>query len=167
MSTRGCIGVYTNDEHIWKAKYHHFDAYPTGLGRDLYSKLQFEFEWDLKVMMDIILAETVGWSTIVGKHLKKTSAFREIGEYDEEDDRPLSYSARGETPQTPEGDWVYGNDKDSSQLEWAYIFNLDKMTMDVKKYHYPSRSWLDVVSINLLEPVEIDWELIEKQGYKE
>ncbi|KXA90372.1 hypothetical protein AKJ61_00800 [candidate division MSBL1 archaeon SCGC-AAA259B11] len=38
MSTRGCVAIKREDG--WEGIYNHFDSYPTGLGADLWERLQ-------------------------------------------------------------------------------------------------------------------------------
>lgn len=63
MSTRGAIARVTGDG--FEGRYHHWDSYPTGLGKTLWEKYHGEFESDLERMLQALIDEhPSGWSTI-------------------------------------------------------------------------------------------------------
>jgi hypothetical protein len=64
MSTRGAI-VRMTSEQTFKGAYHHWDGYPTGLGKTLFGIYNGHFKKDLKSMLDYLIDQhTAGWSTI-------------------------------------------------------------------------------------------------------
>lgn len=74
MSTRGVIAVQHG--HGFKGRYHHFDSYPSGLGRTLYY-------WANKMPRDkliklLIDEHPAGWSTIVGRDLTKEPGYVDL-----------------------------------------------------------------------------------------
>jgi hypothetical protein len=64
MATRGCIGRKTENGTL-EMRYHHFDSYPSGLGKSLYEIYNGHFQQDLPKMMSFLVDEhPAGWSTI-------------------------------------------------------------------------------------------------------
>lgn len=72
MSTRGCIAKPVGDE--WAGRYHHFDAYPDGLGATLWTLVQEHgVEWARRTLID---EHPAGWSTINGADWSKPPGYR-------------------------------------------------------------------------------------------
>lgn len=69
MSTRGAIARLTGTlPPRFRGRYHHWDSYPTGLGRMLWHLYHGHFQQDLNAMLRLLLDEhPAGWNTIVGK----------------------------------------------------------------------------------------------------
>lgn len=66
MATRGCIARRTG-EHSFAGIYHHWDSYPSGLGKTLFGLYNGFFQRDLDAMLRMLLDEhPAGWSTING-----------------------------------------------------------------------------------------------------
>lgn len=71
MSTRSNIGMYLNEKHTSLiARYHHFDGYPTGVGRSLYHHLHKAYGGNYAAMMEYIVSADCGWSTLNDKDLR-------------------------------------------------------------------------------------------------
>lgn len=69
MSTRGAIARPTPDGG-WQGRYHHFDAYPTGLGRELFGLYHHTFDRDHEQMTRALIDEhPAGWSTLIARNL--------------------------------------------------------------------------------------------------
>ena len=72
MSTRSLIGIITemgenpDNPAIWEGVYHHFDGYPTGLGASLWQHYHQHYAGALPAMLEYLLSERVGWSSING-----------------------------------------------------------------------------------------------------
>lgn len=66
MATRGAISRLTNVLPLqWKGRYHHWDSYPDGLGRELWQLYQGHFDRDLDRMLRELLDEhPAGWSNL-------------------------------------------------------------------------------------------------------
>jgi len=76
MSTRGVIARQNGDGFV--GRYHHWDSYPSGLGKTLYDWAQ---RMPLDRMLRLLLDEhPAGWSTIVGKDPTMTPGF--VDDYD-------------------------------------------------------------------------------------
>lgn len=64
MSTRGVIARPNGDS--WTGRYHHWDSYPSGLGKTLFNAYHGHFNRDVEYMQHFLLDEhPAGWSTIV------------------------------------------------------------------------------------------------------
>ena len=72
MSTRGCIARLTSRSPIrFEGVYHHWDSYPSGLGRMLYLLWNEDFNRDTRAMLrELVDEHGAGWSTIVGCRFK-------------------------------------------------------------------------------------------------
>ncbi|GAB3726714.1 hypothetical protein [Nocardiopsis nanhaiensis] len=65
MSTRGAIACPTPGGG-WIGRYHHFDAYPTGLGHELFRLYHDTFNGDHELMAQTLIDEhPAGWSTLI------------------------------------------------------------------------------------------------------
>ena len=65
MSTRGAIVRLDSDG--WRGRYHHWDSYPSGLGKTLWNLYHGHFQKDIPRMLQVLVDEhPAGWSTIVG-----------------------------------------------------------------------------------------------------
>ena len=126
MSTRGII-ARPDPLHGWVGRYHHWDSYPHGLGRALWSALHGPFEGDLRALLRVLLDEhPAGWSTIVNADWNLEPGYVS-GPNEADDHRPQCYchGARHEPPQpwaTPGADWG---------AEWVYVLDAIARTMTV------------------------------------
>ena len=79
MSTRSLIGVYTNKEKgEWRGTYHHWDGYPTGLGKGLWDIYHTYYKDLLGAMVEFIIdAHPEGWSTLVGRDFTKRPTWQD------------------------------------------------------------------------------------------
>ena len=78
MSTRGVIARQKGDS--FEGRYHHWDSYPTGLGKALWELLHNEFKGDIEGMLHILIDEhPARWSTIVNKDFSFAVGFNEFG----------------------------------------------------------------------------------------
>ena len=69
MSIRGAIARPTSSGG-WEGRYHHFDAYPIGLGRELFELYHRTFDRDHEQMARMLIDEhPAGWSTLIAHHL--------------------------------------------------------------------------------------------------
>lgn len=67
MSTRAVIAQWKPGTfHEWEGRYHHWDGYPTGLGRQLYHLFTEQFDGDVYAMKRVLIEEHTDWSTICG-----------------------------------------------------------------------------------------------------
>lgn len=127
MSTRGVLARLTNAlPPQFAGRYHHWDSYPTGLGKTLWSLYHGHFNRDLNVMMRILVDEhPAGWSTINGADFNLLSGFTELAnrkiEAEDEADgvRPECYCHGDRAEEAWE---VTQKNASGSGCEWAYAF---------------------------------------------
>lgn len=69
MSTRGCIARLVGSQPVqFRGVYHHWDSYPSGLGRTLFSLRNTQFRGDTRKLLQVLIDEhPSGWSTIVSE----------------------------------------------------------------------------------------------------
>ena len=78
MSTRGVIARQKGDS--FEGRYHHWDSYPTGLGKALWELAHNQFKGDIEGMLHILIDEhPAGWSTICNKDFSLAVGFNEFG----------------------------------------------------------------------------------------
>ena len=66
MATRGCIAKWVG-EGEWEGVYHHWDSYPTALGKTLWDLFHGRYEGNVDHMVRELIEETPqGWSTCNG-----------------------------------------------------------------------------------------------------
>lgn len=126
MSTRGAIARLTNVVPLcFAGRYHHWDSYPSGLGRTLWHLYHGPFKRDLKKMLNILIDEhPAGWSTINGADFTLTAGFDEwnpdVEQPDvEQMDRPQCY-CHGDRN---EEEWLVTEENAAgSGVEWVYVF---------------------------------------------
>lgn len=131
MSTRGCIARPAGDG--WEGRYHHYDSYPTGLGKSLWSYYHEYFKRDVTAMQRYFIDEhPAGWSSVTDCDLSRTPGFCERptsiltdrDKWDDEQKTPHCYchgdrhEEAGE-PITCTGDC--GESCDPLFIEWAYV----------------------------------------------
>lgn len=70
MSTRGAIAVPTDTG--WQGRYHHSDAYPTRLGRELFALYHNAFAGDHAAMARVLIDDhPAGWSTVIATYFPR------------------------------------------------------------------------------------------------
>lgn len=163
MSTRGIIGIKTAKS--WKGREHHWDAYPTGLGKTLWELYHGHFKKDLQKMLKVLLEDHSGWSTINRCDWAKEPGYDcpgkiSIVEHPKEwqNKRPQCYChgdrAEKLSWQTPEGD--------DGGAEYAYIFDPEKKTLDIMmaRYRKEKSIWHTVRTLSL-DARNPDWTELE------
>ncbi len=181
MSTRSIIARATG-EGTFKGVYHHWDGYPTGLGKYLTEIFAGPFANDLPRMLRTLIDEhPAGWSTIVHKDFTLTPGYTlekvkspscdglsdaeyhaAIEAYRAMPDvrRPQCYchGKRQEQAQT----FTEGDDTDA---EWAYVFDEDERVLHVcNRAKHPDSGeyyWNDVERVELDNASETNWTHIE------
>jgi hypothetical protein len=133
MSTRGCIARVTG-EGQFTGVYHHWDGYPTQLGKTLWDILRGHFAGDLEKMLHFLIDEhPAGWSTINGADFTKRAGFQEIkyGKTRPRRNGPLCY-CHGDRHEEAS---LVDQDTDAG-MEWAYVFDAEKRVMYVLERVY-------------------------------
>lgn len=161
MGTRGAIGYFTRGD-AWRGRYHHWDSYPTALGKTLWDLYHVQFEKDLRKMLRILTEQHSSWSTINGKDFKWRPQERPEGvrkevveAFNANPPECHCHGTRGEGFDKDE--WVKSGE-DGGGMEWAYVFRKGKELMHVMR-HSPD-GWLSarVVDLRGREP---DWDRVE------
>lgn len=119
MSTRAVIAKPDGDSYV--GTYHHWDGYPSGLGRTLHDAYREAFAGDVGAMVaKLVDGEPIGWSTIQGYNLELPAEWNDGMPSDEtradwyRAHGPQSYSARGETD-------GFRCSPDKNYQEWSYV----------------------------------------------
>jgi hypothetical protein len=150
MATRGMIAFGTS-ETSFEGRYHHWDSYPSGLGKTLYDLYNGHFQRDLDAMKRVLFDEHPGgWSTINDKDWSLEPGF---GHGD--GDRPQCYchGDRDEGPYEPYTPSTF-------EEEWGYIVTPDRQMLIIR----PSQSkplTQRLVGVVVLDGPEPDWDNIE------
>jgi hypothetical protein len=150
MATRGMIARKTANGFI--GRYHHFDAYPDGLGEALYNLYNGHFGKNAEAMMHTLIDEhPAGWSSIVDANFAFTPGFSER-DYTLPDDleinsRPQCY-CHG-VRHDPAQDITSFEHASRVWAEYAYIIDTNSHTMAVYS-HYDG--WQEIAVVNLDEP---------------
>jgi hypothetical protein len=160
MGTRGVIARHTG-EGKFKGRYHHWDSYPSGLGKTLFHVRLKEFNSDTEAMLKFLLDDHIGWSSINDSDWKEEPGYGEEG--------PQCY-CHGERDEL--GWWSTEKDASESGCEWAYVFKdttmliLSSYTSSGNKmigmfgFGDPNATWKCVAMIDL-DGEEPDWKAIE------
>ncbi len=175
MSTRGCIARLQRRSPLeFKGVYHHWDSYPSGLGRALFRIRRRDFKNDTNAMLNVLIDQhAAGWSTIVGRNFTLTPGFRTMRQSGaaavNENERPECYchGARGEDGWTV----THGNAAGSG-IEYAYVFDGSRMLIvesfcsdGVKMVGMfgmgdPEAAWSVIAEVDLDGP-EPDWSAMD------
>lgn len=127
MGTRSIIAVPETERgpEAWKGRYCHWDGYPSGVGKTLIEEVK---RLGVGFVRDVIMAETAGWSSIVGHKLDappnwegKNAAGDQVGKAG-----PQSYTARGEGLPGA-GQMHRDSDDDFVGAEYVYILHDDHL----------------------------------------
>lgn len=157
MGTRGIIARKTPGG--WLGRYHHWDSYPTGLGKMLFGLANGHFKGDLKGMMRVLTVEHTGWSTINGKDFTLPPGYIDPGSVQNE----VAEASDARVPQCychgarHEKGWIV-KPEDAPQ-EWAYVVDVKKRTMDVLYGNVKKKKW-DFVKTVAFGEAEPDWAVI-------
>lgn len=115
MSTRSAIARAKGDG--FQGVYHHWDGYPTQLGKTLWGLHHAHFKGDLPRMLQVLVDQhPAGWSTINGKDFKLKPGFIELGKPDNHRPQCYCHGQRHETPNPVDQNTDQG-------MEWAYVFD--------------------------------------------
>jgi hypothetical protein len=181
MSTRSLIARATG-EGTFKGVYHHWDGYPTGLGKYLTEILAGPFAGDLPRMLGTLIDEhPAGWSTIVGKDFTLKPGYTA-----ESLTHPCSsrmsdadyHAAMQQFRALPDFRrpqcYCHGNrreevqaltERDDVGAEWAYVFDLEERILHVcNREKHPDTNeffWNDVARIDLDSVNEVNWTHVE------
>ena len=170
MGTRGII-ARVDDERGWAGNYHHWDSYPSGLGKTLWKLYHGYFQRDLRRMLQVLIDDHLGgWSTINGADFDLESGWRGgCGYFIEYTHGPVCY-CHGERHET--GRLIFP--EDDYGAEWVYVFDKKQNTMTILMAvdsegvyamgffgSNPGQTGWREVGVVDLEEAEPDWALLE------
>lgn len=180
--TTGAPSSVTGQPH-WEGRYHHFDGYPSGLGKRLYELAQqHDLSWLLALLID---EHPAGWSNILTCDITATAGYREVNVQSSDDEpawRDIEAHMRWERMQGPlcychgtrhEGAYPLITDasRDAWGTEWAYAIDANVRTLAVyaRRYdntypdlpYHPARAYWAHVATVALEGPEPDWLAME------
>lgn len=148
MSTRAVIARVTGE--TWVGRYHHFDGYPTALGKGLWDLLHGHFAGDLAAMLAVLIDQhPAGWSSIVECDFSLEPGIERMN-----NKRPRCYCHGG----TDNKEWEIQETDTEHWLEWGYVF--DEATRQMRILHWYQDTWLPVTRVALDGP-EPEWKVME------
>lgn len=156
MSTRSIVGVGTPENY--KARYCHWDGYPSGVGKALWDNWK-RFDWNLGRLAEFVMMTKQGWSYLAGTNFNLKPRWVESDEYDQYKEHPCWYDTRGNMASEPE--WLFtqeNNPYDDSYAEWAYLINLDEHRIDVYECNMSGLKFKG----SMFEEIEPDYEALSK-----
>lgn len=176
MSTRAMIAVKdpTNKDEIIGV-YHHFDGYPTGLGRTLWSLAVGPYKDRLDDLVKILIYDNVdGWSSIghwtgdpskvIGHNQaeKRKSGLSWEERLKVNNEYAVYYDGERANPNARKMNW---SDVDV-WIEWVYVFDLENKALEVYENVHLEKceinGTLDLTSDNIP-----DFEHLESMRYEE
>ena len=167
MSTRGCIARVT-PKGGFSGRYHHYDGYPTGLGKALWHLCHGHFKGDHMAMLRLLINEHKAWSSILSSLPDEPCADfdLEIGyrNYVGEKDDPEAYALWARSPQcfchgdrSEQDDWRITQDDIGTDIEYVYAIDR-KGQMHISAWLDGVLTLFDIVDLKGDEP---DWQAIE------
>lgn len=180
MGTRAIIGRVNDDgTDGWKGRYHHWDGYPTGLGRRLWELWLIHFKGDTAAMMKFLIDDhPAGWSTILVGDFNQPAGFHEYGVQHEGEPPTSDFDAHRawEEAQGPQC-YCHGDRHEgpmqletsemalSTWCEYAYIFNEANHVMYILA-HLRGK-WHSIASVRFTDTVrEGYWKTVEAKVSK-
>lgn len=170
MSTRSTIARVSRspDGFTFRGAYHHWDGYPTALGKTLFEAYHGHFGRDVKRMLQFLIDEhPAGWSSINQADFALPAGFDAKG-----GPKCYCHGSRSEGPHVVTEKTAAG-----CGCEWAYLFDEEKNRMYVcSAFHRDGNKaigyfgcgdenaqWLPVANVDL-NGAEPDWEAIDSEG---
>lgn len=172
MSTRGCIARMTGKVPVqFRGVYHHWDSYPSGLGRTLFQLYKTHFKGDIETMLATLIDKhPAGWSTLVDRRFDLEPGWSDLERSEQDDGRPLCYCHGGRH----ETGWkVTEHNASGSGVEYVYAFSGSTMFIlasfcdDGSKMigmfgsGDPNAAWRIVAEVNLAG-ARPNWDLLDE-----
>lgn len=117
MGTRSLVGI-PDAEHGWKARYVHWDGYPSGVGEALRVIVNRD---GYTAAVKTLTEENYGWSSINGREEQEMGAGYNDGRFVAVPGYGIAYTTEGDPPQSSEDEWQFGDDAEGTWCEWAYV----------------------------------------------
>ena len=163
MSTRSVI-ARPSGSGSFEGRYHHFDGYPSGLGRQLYRLYHGVFKHNLDRMCAVLLYEhPAGWSTIIAEWSSDATT-RETGSRDRQpstspfDEGPSCY-CHGSRHQP--GHLITERSADGAFCEYAYVLERNGHNRSVMRILSAGDGRWPLLGIVDLDGPEPDWHAID------
>jgi hypothetical protein len=154
MSTRAVIARVKGNNI--EGRYHHWDGYPTGLGKTLFDKAR---ELGVYHVLDILIDQHPGgWSTVNNRDWNKDPVY--VGVTAKEDVNGPECYCHGSRSEDGGPPITFETLKEWGGIEWIYALDPEAKTLAVL---VPDRQLVTVVSLDGEEP---DWEDIQRRGYE-
>lgn len=161
MSTRAVIARKTDAG--FTGVYHHWDGYPSGLGKTLFTIHKTHFNKDTDKMLKVLIdAHRNGWSTINSNWSLEPQSVRDV---DFVGDPPKYYPEND-----GDGEPITQENASGSGCEYAYVFEGDTMKIlssfcaegekmiGMFGMGDPKAIWQEIEIVNLAGDIEPDWE---------
>ena len=121
MSTQGAI-VRTTGNSTFKGVYHHWDSYPSGLGRTLWEMYHGFFKRDCQAMIKYLIDDhPAGWSTINDSDFNLPAGYQGMDKDPDTYCGPECYCHGGRSDGPREV-----NDQNASGCGIEYVYHLDE-----------------------------------------
>jgi hypothetical protein len=170
MSTRGAIGRLASEQPLrFSSVYHHWDSYPSGLGKTLWDLYHGHFKRDLEAMLRVLIDEhPAGWSSLNSADFTARPGFHDPLEGGAQQPVGPACYCHGERQEEP---WeVNERNAAGSGCEYVYAFSDDRAMRVLSSYQRSGRKmvgmfgmgdqsaeWVVVATVDLDGP-EPDWE---------
>jgi hypothetical protein len=157
MATRGCIGKPISDIGF-AAVYHHWDSYPTELGKTLWALYHDRYAGDIGAMTaELVDAHPAGWSTINEADWSLPIGWSNAVYTEPHAPQPPRCYCHGDRSEDPNPIEIIGGEVGSWwDLQWAYV--LHPQGLDVlKKIGARFEPW----ALLRWSDDEPDWEAVE------
>jgi len=171
MATRGLIARKRGLS--WEGNYHHWDSYPSGLGKALWDAYRGPFGRDAERMLQVLIDEhPAGWSNIVEADWTKPIGFcdmprglsrAELERWSREPKGPQCY-CHGDRHEPA---WKLTGPEDDTDAEWCYVIDPQERTMEIRCKGYMEFGavntwyWHLVGTVDLEAAVEPDWRQLQ------
>lgn len=136
LSTNSFVGVYTDTGLTFKAQYCHWDGYPSGVGKALWSNWHSAFNGDTQKLADFVLRSRYGWSVLADTDFTKSPVWWE-GHDPEKDEKfkhhPRWYDTRSADFRGMAEYITHNTYQQWIGIEWAYLIDIERDVIDVFK----------------------------------
>lgn len=178
MSTRGAIARLRSVTPLaFSGVYHHWDAYPTGLGKTLWELFHGHFKKNAPLLLETLIdRHPAGWSSILHADFKREPGFCNplTCQCQNEEDEAVAPSCYCHGDRQEEAWEVTERNASGSGCEWAYAFTVDERMLVLSSYTRSGQKmigmfgcgdeqaiWRTVATLDLFG-AEPDWSQLEE-----
>lgn len=174
MGTRGVIAERHGQS--WRGRYHHWDSYPTGLGKSLWHVIPGVFGGNLEVALNFLLRQHTSWSTIQGADWTKEAGYiedakcRKCGKkyesgHEEKTGHKFEWPRSSDSGpkchchgSRNEKSGKYITEGDDCGVEWAYVLDKKKATLTVLRHIWREKGtqYVGIGGLSAIQP--LSWE---------